>query len=203
MRGSEWGKEEEREALKANVSVIESRVELSTGQHGRIISIPGSATGKIGSKVECVLRTINTALSSPTLTTDALIASKIYLFLLPIPGSTRERIVGCVVAQSIETAMKIVEKNTHAVDNLVHVDGNIYCDPTPLRTSLGVSRIFVTKAYRRSGIAHALLDAAARTFIHGCLLDPLKGHIAFSQPTGDGQRLMSRWGKGCVRIFDE
>ncbi|CAG8643274.1 11105_t:CDS:2, partial [Acaulospora colombiana] len=58
----------------------------------------------------------------------ALAASKIYLFLLPVPGSTRERIVGCVVAQSIETAMKIVEKNTPALDNLVHVDGSIYCD---------------------------------------------------------------------------
>ncbi|CAG8561185.1 12241_t:CDS:1, partial [Acaulospora colombiana] len=50
MRGTEWGREEEREALKANVSIIESRIELSNGQHGRIISIPGSTTGKIGSK---------------------------------------------------------------------------------------------------------------------------------------------------------
>lgn len=51
MRGSEWGKEEEREAIKANVSIIESHVELSNGQHGRIVSIPGCTSGKIGSKV--------------------------------------------------------------------------------------------------------------------------------------------------------
>lgn len=75
--------------------------------------------------------------------------------------------------------------------------------PEPLPTPLGISRIFVAKGLRRQGVASFLLTSVVETFVHGCLLDPLKGQVAFSQPTGDGQRLMASWGKGKIRVFGE
>ena len=59
---------------------------------------------------------MNLALSAPDLTPEILADSKAYLFLLSStsPSSTtntareRERIVGCIIAQRIQTAMKIV-----------------------------------------------------------------------------------------------
>lgn len=57
--------------------------------------------------------------------------------------------------------------------------------------------------YRRLGIANALLDAAAANFIHGCPLDPKKGEVAFSQPTAAGEAVMSSWGGGGVRVYED
>ncbi|KIM32354.1 hypothetical protein M408DRAFT_326951 [Serendipita vermifera MAFF 305830] len=202
LKGSEWSREDERDALKANACTVSSQVELVSGQSGRIISIRASVGGRLGTKIETVMSTMNRALSSPPLTSETLAASKVYLFLLAPSKSTRERIVGCVIAQNIKTAMKIVEGCT-TTKGLMHVDKGVYCDPTPLPTSVGISRIFVARDCRRLGIAQTLLDGVARTFLHGCPLDPEKGQIAFSQPTGDGQKLMESWGKGGVRIYEE
>jgi N-acetyltransferase len=73
-----------------------------------------------------LFETINIALSSPPLTRQTLAASKVYLFLLTPPisstarsapagsgarvgGCKREKIVGCVIAQRIVTAMRVIE----------------------------------------------------------------------------------------------
>jgi N-acetyltransferase len=66
---------------------------------------------------------------------------------------------------------------------------------------MGISRLFVSSSHRRMGIAQSLLDAAAATFIHGCPLDPKKGQVAFSQPTGMGQAVMEHW--GCTKVYEE
>ena len=153
-------------------------------------------------------------LSAPALSDAILRKSKVYLFLLPASNTTtsslKERIAGCVVAQRISTAMEVAPSTRRTDENLpspelVLVDSSsgVFCYPTPLPTSLGVPRIFVSAADRRHGIARKLLSAAARTFVHGCELDPKKGHVAFSQTTGDGLALMREWGGGGVRIYDE
>ena len=78
-----------------------------------------------------ILSTINLALSAPSLTSEALAASKAYLFLVPGSKSTkREQIVGCLIAQRIKTAMEVADDVAFdALDNppLVHVDGGLYC----------------------------------------------------------------------------
>jgi N-acetyltransferase len=74
---------------------------------------------------------------------------------------------------------------------------------TALATPLGIPRLFTSIDYRRQGVASALLTAAARTAIHGCILDPQKGEIAFTQPTESGQAVMEHWGKGGVRVYEE
>ena len=85
----------------------------------------------------------------------------------------------------------------------VDTSSGLFCHPEPLPTPLGIPRLFVSSAHRRQGIATRLLTAAANTFVHGCLLDPLKGDVAFTQPTTAGNAVMQCWGKGFVRIYHE
>ena len=87
---------------------------------------------------------------------------------------------------------------------LVAVDSGmgIFCRPERLPTPMGIPRLFVASTHRRQGIASNLLTAAAKTFIHGYELDPGKGEVAFTQPTGDGKAVMVRWGGGGVRIYE-
>lgn len=166
-----------------------------------------------------LLETINLTLSSPPLSPDILRVSKAYIFLLPSStASTREKIAGCVIAQRISTAMEIAtpaecdlacqspsETASTPTAKLVAVDTStgLFCHPAPIPTPLGIPRLFVPSAHRRQGIASHLLSAAAETFIHGCPLDPRKGQVAFTQPTGDGNALMVGWGRGGVRIYEE
>ena len=155
-----------------------------------------------------LLETVNLALSSPALTPAMLRASKAYLFLLPSAVSSREKIVGCVIAQRIETAMAIAPESTPSEDSsrtLVSVDpaSSLYCYPEPLPTHLGIPRMFVSSVHRRQGIVGHLLTAAAETFLHGCPLDPSKGEVAFTQPTGLGGMVIKKWGGGGVRIYEE
>lgn len=175
-----------------------------------------------------LLDTVNVALSSPPLTADVLKASKAYVFLLrSATPASRERIVGCVIAQRIESAMAVATSEQIAEEQAartrarspsalsdgpgpralipIHIDPttSLYVHPAPLPTALGIPRLFVSSAHRRQGIAHHLLTAAAATFVHGCPLDPARGDVAFTQPTNLGRAVMDRWGKGGVRIYEE
>lgn len=168
-----------------------------------------------------LLETINLTLSSPPLTPAILRASRAYLFLLPTTtnttsGNHREKIVGCLIAQHISTAMAIasppspcpsISSSASPTRTLVPISpsSSLFCHPQPLPTPLGIPRLFVPATHRRQHIATHLLDAAARTFIHGCStpLDPKKGEVAFTQPTGLGGAVMRAWGGGGVRIYDE
>ncbi|RDB31008.1 N-acetyltransferase ECO1 [Hypsizygus marmoreus] len=214
QKGMEWGREEERDMIKGGVVQVSTAVKLKDGRKGRIIYFRGDVGGKIGSKLTSLLETINLALSAPPLTPTILRESKAYLFLLPSVTPGREKIAGCVVAQRITTAMAIAsareceqacQSSPTPTATLIAVDADtgVFCHPTPLPTPLGIPRLFVPSAHRRQGIASHLLSAAAETFIHGCPLDPRKGQIAFTQPTGDGNAVMTSWGAGGVRIYEE
>ncbi|KAG1790957.1 uncharacterized protein HD556DRAFT_673731 [Suillus plorans] len=224
QRGMEWGREEEREAGKVGVEEIQSAVKLKNGKKGRIICFKANVGGRIGSKLAILLETINLALSSPPLSTDILQSSKAYLYLIPsLTNVHREKIVGCVIAQRISTAMTVATPSetllkgdsNQATDRdlppsspthrLVTVDttSGLFCNPEALPTPLGIPRLFVPSAHRRQGIASRLLSAAAATFIHGCPLDPVNGDVAFTQPTEGGHAIMQNWGRGGVRIYEE
>jgi N-acetyltransferase len=56
---------------------------------------------------------------------------------------------------------------------------------------VGVSRIWTSKAHRRKGIAHNLLDCVLNQFIYGMEID--KDELAFSQPTESGGALARSW----------
>ena len=51
QKGLEWGREEEREALKANVEELATGVKLKNGSRGRMICFRPDVGGKIGAKV--------------------------------------------------------------------------------------------------------------------------------------------------------
>ncbi|KAJ7771687.1 hypothetical protein B0H16DRAFT_1660670 [Mycena metata] len=212
QKGMEWGREEEKEQLAAGVVEVASGVKLKDRKKGRIICFKADVGGKIGSKLSTLLNTINLALSSPSLTPEILQASKVYLFLTPsITSTLREKIVGCVIAQQISTAVAIATPTEYSgaceppspPSPTTTLVGGIFCHPAPLPTPLGISRLFVSSTHRRQGVASHLLTAAAETFVLGCPLDPRKGQVAFSQPTGDGSAVMHRWGGGGVRIYEE
>ncbi|KAG8684746.1 hypothetical protein FRC09_015175 [Ceratobasidium sp. 395] len=229
-RGMEWSREE-RNLEKpigsgaAEVELVEERSILPNGVVGRIVRIRCDvAKGKLGQKVNVLLSTVNRALSAPSLPEDSLGSTKAYVLIVPgatpksnaskgSPRHVSERIVGCVVASRITKAMRVLdahELETSKVpkSDLVCVDiddsdGNVYCDPLPIAATLGIPRLFVVPSHRRQGIAQKLLDAAAKTAIWGCPLDPASGQIAFSQPTASGRAVMKSWGGQNIRIYNE
>ena len=141
------------------------------------------------------------------MTDDAMKASKAYLFLLPSRSGNREVISGCAIAQRIEHALAVATETAPSHDQgtnkLVQVDSGLFCYPERLPTPVGIPRLFVSSAYRRKGIAQALLHAVCKNFIHGCHLDASKGELAFSQPTSLGRAVMETFGKGGIRVFEE
>lgn len=223
QKGLEWRREEEKECMKAGVVEIVTGLKLKNGTKGRIICFRADVNGRIGHKITTLLETINLTLSAPPLTADTIRKSKMYLFLVPHQtkmGTWREKIVGCAIAEHIETAMAMVlarnstpksSSSEISVDvgneggALVVVDTGmgIFCRPEPLPTPMGIPRLFVASTHRRQGVASKLLTAAAKTFIHGYELDPRRGEVAFTQPTGDGKAVMLKWGSGGVRIYEE
>jgi hypothetical protein len=57
QRGMEWGREEEREVVKAGVDELTANIKLKNGTSGRIICFPANAGGRIGTKVgSCISR---------------------------------------------------------------------------------------------------------------------------------------------------
>ncbi|EJU00240.1 hypothetical protein DACRYDRAFT_68483, partial [Dacryopinax primogenitus] len=213
VAGIEWSRGEE---VSKGVEVIEEGVMVGKGKtktKGRVLAFEGSCSGKVKSKLNTLLETINTELSAPSLSDTALASSKIFIFVLPSGTSKKEKVVGCVLAQRIDTAMRVVTRSDIIEDNrttegrTIMIDsdesGGLYCDPTPLPTPLGVSRLWTSAQHRKKGIATVLLDAACRRTVYGCELDPRAGHVAFSQPTTSGRAVMMRWGKGGCRIFTE
>ncbi|KAI0818527.1 hypothetical protein BC629DRAFT_1256681, partial [Irpex lacteus] len=235
QRGMEWGKEEEREwkSGKVGVEEVEGGIKLRNGTKGRIVCFRADVGGKIGAKLTTLLESVNITLSAPALTPQTLKASKAYLFLLssgsPSSSSThKEKIIGCVIAQRISSAMAIAPSPTptpsqpdNTSDTTPPLTTSPESDPkpsngpdpsdstsltllpTPLPTPLGISRLFVSSTHRRLGVGSRLLTAAAQTFIHGCPLDPRKGEVAFSQPTGLGGKVLEKWSAGRGRVFEE
>ena len=70
---------------------------------------------------------------------------------------------------------------------------------------MGIPRLFVPSTHRCLGSIsrrHGPLTAAARTFIHGCPLDPEKVQVAFYQPTGSDQAVMEALERE-VRIYKD
>lgn len=147
------------------------------------------------------MEVVNSTVSAPPLSSDALRESKIYLFLLPTANKLKHTVAGCVVAQRIETAMAVAAAD--AKGDLVTIDTGLFCRPAPIPTPLGIARLFVVKAHRRKGIASKILDVAVKTFVQGCVLDPGKGQVAFTQTTGDGLAVMKSWGGQNMRIYEE
>jgi ESCO1/2 acetyl-transferase len=153
---------------------------------------------------------VDTSLSSTSLSPDQLASCKLFLFIVS------RRVVGCAVATRISQAYRVVQRNPPppptrydtpssspppplsppSSTHLLRFEGDsnesaLFCSPKPSVAHLGVHRIFVSPPYRRCGVATMLLNAVSQRFVYGCPIH--KMDVAFSQPTGDGQKLARKW----------
>ena len=68
---------------------------------------------------------------------------------------------------------------------------SVAASQVPVPAVVGVSRIWTSRAFRRKGIAHNLLDCVVNQFIYGMEIE--KAEVAFSQPTESGVALARGW----------
>ncbi|ORX36301.1 hypothetical protein BD324DRAFT_651542 [Kockovaella imperatae] len=215
-RGVSGSSSERSQVKSGGWTVVQSDVEFGQGKQrgvGRVVMCDGSWGGTKASLLE-ICHMVDTVLSAPALPTPILDTCKIFLFLTTSPapsgkrlrpgssakGSNKERIVSVVVAQPIKTAMRVL-KEMESVDHQVDSGGGVVCDPTLLPTPLGIHRLFTVPAYRNLSLSRTLLNAACEHTIYGMTIDPSKGHVAFSQPTDSGKKVMLKWGGGSIRVF--
>ncbi|KAJ9103092.1 hypothetical protein QFC21_002514 [Naganishia friedmannii] len=242
---------------------------------GNVVCVDGyeAASDK---RVMEILESVDTVLSAPALPDPMLSRCKIFLFTTSSPppqtaskrlkptskssssSSTStakpiERVIGCVVVQPIQTALRVLgdeelresEQESRdggrkrRRDDLVIIGENVQdegdmtagmakdvstkaviclaigflrpltlvnrdvCRPERLPCKIGIHRVFTVPKYRGLGISKILLDVACERTIYGYTCDPVKGEVAFSQPTSSGKALMDAWGGVHVRVFVE
>ncbi|KAG9287761.1 hypothetical protein G9A89_017356 [Geosiphon pyriformis] len=158
----------------------------------RVVMFPYSRTTAFEKKkINEILEVITTELNSVELTEQKLNFCKIFLYI-----TERKRVVGCVVAEHISHAYKVINTE-HDADGLqaeigfLDAGSAIFCSKKSVHSVCGIARIWVSRKHRRQGIATKLLDIIRNTFIFGCTLKP--GSIAFSQPTSDGKALATHY----------
>lgn len=106
-----------------------------------------------------------------------------------------DRCVGLCLVERINVAYRVaatpVSKNAPVCISAVASSSSVAVSDKQDVALLGVSRIWTSRAYRRRGIAVALLECARRYFFYG--MEVTKDLIAFSQPTESGGRLAKHW----------
>ncbi|XP_069706762.1 N-acetyltransferase ESCO2 [Phaenicophaeus curvirostris] len=115
--------------------------------------------------------------------------SKIYLFV-----SNEKMIVGCLVAESIKQAFRVLSEPGAAMSpskDALQQQRAWRCSTEPEPAVCGISRIWVFSLRRRKGIARRMVDVVRSTFMYGCYLSTKE--IAFSDPTPDGKLFAMRY----------
>ncbi|KAM6323549.1 N-acetyltransferase ESCO2 [Aegotheles albertisi] len=115
--------------------------------------------------------------------------TKIYLFV-----SNEKMIVGCLVAESIKQAFRVLSEPGPVVSpsqDILQHHRAWCCSTQPEPALCGVSRIWVLGLRRRKGIARRMVDVLRSTFVYGCHLSTQE--IAFSDPTPDGKLFATRY----------
>ncbi|BGP23776.1 N-acetyltransferase [Rhodotorula toruloides] len=176
-------------------TVVEEAVDWGAKHGGKVVMLKD------------ILETVDTELSSTSLTPEQLTESKFFLFVTP-----QRKVIACAVVQRIKCAHQIVqtEAKDEAGDEKKDLlrfgedQGAIFCSPTPSPTLLGVQRIWTSTSARRHGLASLLLDHVAAKYIYGSPIPRVRRveDFAFSQPTGKGQKLATAWtGSGRFKVF--
>lgn len=122
-------------------------------------------------------------LSSPSL-------AKTFLFI-----NTERMVVGCLVAEHIRQAYRVLEQPSQQKDmmkeDFMERHRAWCCSTVPEKALCGISRIWVFNLARRKGIATRMLDTVRSTFMYGSHLT--KEEIAFSDPTPDGKLFATKY----------
>ncbi|KAJ3189423.1 N-acetyltransferase esco2 [Gaertneriomyces sp. JEL0708] len=156
----------------------------------RIVVVTENCSGHIQARANEAVAVINGELGSVAESITP--GSKIFLYI-----SDHKRVVGCVVAEPIAKAFRVVSKKL-AIDDFgklrdnMQQNGSVYVEcNSVVQSPCGISRIWVSKRNRRKGIASAMLDAIRARFVFGCAIG--KDELAFSQPTRAGKGLAERY----------
>ncbi|XP_061560558.1 LOW QUALITY PROTEIN: N-acetyltransferase ESCO2-like [Phycodurus eques] len=115
---------------------------------------------------------------------------KTYLFV-----NTDRMVVGCLVAESIRQAFRVLEQpDQHkdmTKDDFMDRQRAWCCSTAAEKVLCGVSRVWVFSLARRQGVARRMLDTVRSTFMYGSHLT--KEEIAFSDPTPDGKQFATAY----------
>ncbi|XP_051909480.1 N-acetyltransferase ESCO2 [Hippocampus zosterae] len=116
--------------------------------------------------------------------------AKTYLFV-----NTDRMVVGCLVAESIRQAFRVLEQPDQikdmTKDDFMDRHRAWCCSTVPEKALCGISRVWVFSLARRQGVARRMLDTVRSTFMYGSHLT--KEEIAFSDPTPDGKQFATAY----------
>ncbi|NXE57249.1 ESCO2 acetyltransferase, partial [Casuarius casuarius] len=140
-------------------------------------------------KADDVREIVDNELGFKQVTLNCPAKTKMYLFV-----SNEKMIVGCLVAESIKQAFRVLSEpgaaQSPGQDALQHLRA-WRCSATPEPAICGVSRVWVFSLMRRKGIARRMVDVVRNTFMYGCYLST--DEIAFSDPTPDGKLFATKY----------
>ncbi|AOW05304.1 N-acetyltransferase ECO1 [Yarrowia lipolytica] len=125
------------------------------------------------------LKLVNSELNAP----EPILSSQAAVYVYVVD----QRAVGCVLVDRI-TKCRHVDIQT----------GTLGLKEYP--AVMGVSRMYVSQLFRRTGIVTKLLDLAKSDFIYGMELE--KNQVAFTQPSEGGLKVAENWA-GTVRVYRE
>ncbi|KAM4529867.1 N-acetyltransferase ESCO2 isoform 2-T2 [Fundulus diaphanus] len=141
-------------------------------------------------KAEEVRRIADNELGFQQVTLSRPAQSKTFLFI-----NTDRLVVGCLVAEPIRQAYRVLEQPDHnkdmTKDDFMERHRAWCCSTVPEPALCGISRIWVFSLARRQGIATRMLDTVRSTFVYGSYLT--KEEIAFSDPTPDGKMFATKY----------
>ncbi|KAM6273028.1 N-acetyltransferase ESCO2 isoform 2-T2 [Spheniscus humboldti] len=156
---------------------------------GKIVLILPNDPKYAVKKAEDVREIVDNELGFKQVSLSCPAKTKIYLFV-----SNEKMIVGCLVAESIKQAFRVLSEPGTAPspgqDALQHHRA-WRCSTEPEPAVCGVSRIWVFGLRRRKGIARRMVDVVRSTFMYGCYLST--DEIAFSDPTPDGKLFATKY----------
>ncbi|GIY74012.1 n-acetyltransferase ESCO1 [Caerostris extrusa] len=146
---------------------------------GRIIQVRETDKNFNLKKIQDILFIVNKDLGFPTAGLPVRPNVMILLFV-----SIEKRVVGCLVAESIDSACRIVagEKSD---EKTVWKLGSWYASSEPHPAICGINRIWVSHDFRRHKVASRMVDCLRRNFIYGHIVD-LK-ELAFTDPSPEGR----------------
>ncbi|XP_018335732.1 N-acetyltransferase ESCO2-like isoform X1 [Agrilus planipennis] len=141
---------------------------------GRIIKILPQDSKLWWRKVKDLLEIVNRELGIYELS-FSLENVQVYLFI------KNKMVQGCLVAEPKSKAYRMLN-NVNGVDT---------CSEESFVIKCGVSRIWVSKTYRRRGIGSALMNCLKKTFFANYILH--NNEIGFSGPTVDGKSFATKY----------
>ncbi|NP_001191718.1 N-acetyltransferase ESCO2 [Oryzias latipes] len=156
---------------------------------GKIILILPEDPKHAHKKAEDVRRVADDELGFQQVALSRPSRSKTYLFI-----NTDRMVVGCVVAEPIRQAYRVVQQAAAAEalrDDILERHRAWCCSTVPEPALCGISRIWVFGPARRQGIATRMLDTVRSSFVFGSHLTTEE--LAFSDPTPDGKLFATQY----------